>query len=176
MKLETIFDLYERMNKEDIIFSYRGEITKEFLSYIYAMVESGDLLKDTDPKKKKVFNHIIVEALQNVYHHKDALKEKHPSLFIIAKGREESTTIISGNCVSKAEADKLRSTIDEINRMSSTELKAKYLEKLSHTSISEKGGAGLGLLDIARKSGNKLEYDFESISPEVFFFSLIVNV
>jgi len=164
------------MNKEDIIFSYRGEITKEFLSYIYAMVESGDLLTGSDPKKKKVFHHIIVEALQNIYHHKDSLPQKYPSLFIIAKGREGSTTIISGNCVSKTEADKIRASIDSINSMSSTELKAKYLEKLSRTELSEKGGAGLGLLDIARKSGNKLEYDFENITPEVSFFSLIVNV
>ena len=43
MKLETIFNLYEKMNREDIIFSYRGEITKEFLSSVYAMVETGSL-------------------------------------------------------------------------------------------------------------------------------------
>ena len=60
--------------------------------------------------------------------------------------------------------------------MNSSELKAKYLEKLSRTKLSDKGGAGLGLMDIARKSGNKLQYDFENISSQISFFSLIVNV
>ena len=78
MKLHTIFDLYEKMNSEDIIFSYRGEITKEFLSSVYAMVESGDLFGSIDLKRKKLFYHIIVEALQNIYHHKNSVKEKYP--------------------------------------------------------------------------------------------------
>ena len=176
MNLQNIFDLYEKMNKEDIVFSYRGEITKEFLSTVYAMVESGDMFEGANRKKKKTFYHIIVESLQNVYHHKNSLQEKFPSLFIIAKGLEESTVIISGNCITKKDADKLKSSIDSINRMSSSELKTKYLEKLSRTKLSDKGGAGLGLMDIARKSGNKLQYDFESITPQISFFSLIVNV
>ena len=60
--------------------------------------------------------------------------------------------------------------------MSAGELKIKYLAKLNSTKLSDKGGAGLGLMDIARKSGKKLEYDFENISEKISFFSLIVNV
>ena len=176
MKLETIFNLYEKMNREDIIFSYRGEITKEFLSSVYLMVESGDMFERADRKKKKLLHHIIVEALQNIYHHKNSVKEKFPSLFIIAKGRDGSTAIICGNCVTKTEGENLRAAIDGINHMSAAELKTKYLAKLSSTKLSDKGGAGLGLMDIARKSGNKLQYDFESISDKISFFSLIVNV
>ena len=176
MKLQTIFDLYEKMNKDDIIFSYRGEITKEFLSSVYAMVETGSLFDGAGRRKKKIFYHIIVEALQNIYHHKNSMKEKYPSLFIIAKGKDGSTAIISGNCVSRRDGENLRGVIDGINRLSAGELKTKYLAKLSSTKLSDKGGAGLGLMDIARKSGNKLEYDFENISEKISFFSLIVNV
>ena len=39
--------------------------------------------------------------------------------------------------------------------------------------MSKKGGAGLGFIDIARKSGNKLEYHFEKINDDYYFF--IIN-
>ncbi|MCZ6898904.1 MAG: DUF6272 family protein, partial [Bacteroidetes bacterium] len=38
--------------------------------------------------------------------------------------------------------------------------------------LSEKGGAGLGFVDMARKSGHKLEFGFETMNDEFSFFSL----
>ena len=68
------------------------------------------------------------------------------------------------------------SNIDEVNAMSSEELKSKYRETLDHGQVSAKGGAGLGIIDIARKSGNKLEYDFKQVNEKYCFFSLSVKV
>jgi hypothetical protein len=47
---------------------------------------------------------------------------------------------------------------------------------LNHQKLSAKGGGGLGLVDIARKTGNKLKYNFEAVSDDYFFFSLDVIV
>ena len=42
--------------------------------------------------------------------------------------------------------------------------------------LSAKGGAGLGFIDIARKSGNKLEYFFKEINSYSSFFILTTKV
>jgi hypothetical protein len=42
--------------------------------------------------------------------------------------------------------------------------------------MSSKGTAGLGMIDIARKSGEKLEYDFQPINDKTTFFSLTVKI
>jgi hypothetical protein len=42
--------------------------------------------------------------------------------------------------------------------------------------MSLKGGGGLGMIDIARKTGEKLEYDFLEIDNKVSFFTLIIKV
>jgi hypothetical protein len=42
--------------------------------------------------------------------------------------------------------------------------------------LSEKGGAGLGFIDIARKTGNKLEFHFLPIDEESSFFLLTSSV
>jgi len=55
-------------------------------------------------------------------------------------------------------------------------LKELYKEIIKNTTISEKGGAGLGFVDMARKSGGKLEFEFPEMNTEYCFFCLKVNV
>ena len=47
---------------------------------------------------------------------------------------------------------------------------------LNHQRISAKGGGGLGLVDIARKTGNKLEYSFKEYNDKYSFFYLDILV
>jgi hypothetical protein len=48
---------------------------------------------------------------------------------------------------------------------------------LNHQRISAKGGGGLGLVDIARKTGNKLDYAFYSYNDKhsFFYINILVN-
>jgi len=43
---------------------------------------------------------------------------------------------------------------------------------LEDGAISDKGGAGLGLIEMARKSGNKLSFDFDEINAQLSYFYL----
>ena len=56
------------------------------------------------------------------------------------------------------------------------QLKSYYKEVLNNGEMSAKGGGGLGMIDIARKSGRKLEYRFDPIDDSFSFFSLHVKV
>ena len=47
---------------------------------------------------------------------------------------------------------------------------------LNHQKLSAKGGGGLGLLDMARKTGNKLEYAFYDHDSDFSFFNLDVKI
>jgi hypothetical protein len=42
--------------------------------------------------------------------------------------------------------------------------------------MSAKGGGGLGFIDIAKKSGQKLEYNIEKVDDTYAFFTLIVKI
>ena len=56
------------------------------------------------------------------------------------------------------------------------DLKVYYKEVLNNGEMSAKGGGGLGMIDIARKSGKKLEYKFDPIDNSYSFFSLNIKV
>ena len=47
---------------------------------------------------------------------------------------------------------------------------------LNHQKLTAKGGGGLGLVDIARKTGHKIEYSFSEINKDYYFFNLEILV
>jgi len=57
-------------------------------------------------------------------------------------------------------------------------LKQYYMEHLENNQLSEKGGAGLGFITIAMKSGNKLKVSFEKIDENysLFLLNSTVNI
>jgi hypothetical protein len=78
--------------------------------------------------------------------------------------------------MSTEQVRELRSKLDGVNQMSESELKSEYINILDTGSFSTKGGAGLGIMDIVRKSGNKVSYDFIKENALNTFFMLKVKV
>lgn len=161
--------------------SFKGEVTSDLLTSILQIMESKMEVLDESPKiKKKVYN-ILVECLQNLYHHIDeddtltAANEKS-ALFMIRKSDEGDYSIMTGNYIANENVNHLKGRLDKINSMDKEELKDYYKEVLNNGEMSAKGGGGLGMIDIARKSGKKLDYSFSNIDNNFSFFSLIVNI
>lgn len=181
-----LYNIYRNMEKDNIILSFKGDITKDLLSSVYQIIEVRLENDNQDPKRKKKFFHVLVECLQNMYHHMEALQNvgddadnevNSSAIFVIGRtGDENSYTITTGNFLQADSAGSLKHKIDTINNMNPVELKAYYLEKLGSTGFSDKGGAGLGIIEIARKSGNKIGYDFRPISDKYTFFTLAVTI
>lgn len=173
------FDFYEKMENGRILLSFKGEITSELLESILKVLESKlDNISEEPKTKKKVYN-VLVECLQNLYHHKDSQEnsnDRNSTIFLIGRNDNGSYRIITGNYISDADAEALKKKIDSINTKSKEELRLMYLDVLNNESFSEKGGGGLGIIDIARKSGNKIEYAFNTSNDGRKFFSMIVEV
>lgn len=169
------------MEDGNIMLSFKGEVTSDLLTSILQIMESKMEVLDESPKiKKKVYN-ILVECLQNLYHHIDeddaltAANEKS-ALFMIRKSDEGDYSIMTGNYIANENVNHLKGRLDKINSMDKEELKDYYKEVLNNGEMSAKGGGGLGMIDIARKSGKKLDYSFINVDNNFSFFSLIVNI
>ena len=97
-------------------------------------------------------------------------------VLLVVKKVSDGYRIITGNFVHVENIDKLEEKIKRINRSSHEEIKELYKFILNHQRISAKGGGGLGLVDIARKTGNKLEYSFKEYNDDYSFFYLDILV
>jgi hypothetical protein len=178
-----IFEFYNQMERNKIMLSFKGDITSELLTSILQIMESKLENIQEEPKiKKKVYN-VLVECLQNLYHHLDTApesdeetnKQVKSAIFMIGKVDNEYN-IITGNYILNQNVEPLKSKLDKINGMTKDELKEYYKEILSEGEFSAKGGGGLGMIDIARKSGQKLNFTFVKVDPTYSFFSLNIKI
>ena len=182
MAISEVYDFYRKMEDENIILSFKGSFSEELLTSILHIVESKmDSMGVPNPKKKRVFN-VLVECFQNLYHHieifgeEEALKKQQKSALIMVKYQNEKFTITTGNFLTQEGIPELKEKLDQINTMDREDLRDLYRTKLEQDGRTEKGTAGLGLIDIARKSKNKLEYEIIDVTESIGFFCLNVVI
>jgi hypothetical protein len=90
--------------------------------------------------------------------------------------QQEYYSIITGNYILTKNVDGFKAKLDKINNMDKEQLKDYYKEVLSEGGFSDKGGGGLGMIDIARKSGQKLDYTFTQVDDKYSFFNLNIKI
>lgn len=175
-------EFYKNINNGDVLLTFKGSITSELINGILEDVENKMLEAGEDSKiRKKVYN-VLVEALQNLYHHVDELPEGVKESFepkfgiLVVSKQKEEFRIITGNFINTRKIKFLKDKIDKINSLTKDELKDMYKFILNHQKITEKGGGGLGLVDIARKTGNKLDYSFKNLNNDYYFFVLDILI
>jgi hypothetical protein len=166
----------------NIILFYKGNVDSDVINHILDTVEDKmETMNEQSRLRKKVYN-VLVESLQNLYHHVDKVpvdyEDQSADRFgiLAVKRIDNGFKIITGNFVHTDNVEKLEEKIKRINRSSHEEIKELYKFILNHQRISAKGGGGLGLVDIARKTGNKLEYSFRKYNDKYSFFYLDILV
>ncbi len=172
--MESILNLYDALIENGIYVVYIGKFNQQITKFFSDMIET-ELAKECKEKvtRRRVY-HTIVEILQNMQRHTEELGEGS-GLFMIGR-REHIYYIITSNKILKQNVNKLKETLDRINASSREELKEMYKKQLLEGNISKRGGAGLGLIDIARKTESKYEYLFLPINFELDYFVLKIEI
>lgn len=177
--MKYVYDLHKTMLSRNLILVYEGEFTQEITKSVLAMAERNmDSMGEESSIKRKVFN-VMVECLQNIVKHSEnftPLNEKrHSAIFMMGK-QDDRYIITSGNPIRNDSVDGLREKIEQINSLDKDGLKQLYKDIIKNNDLSDKGGAGLGFVDMARKSGQKLEFEFEDMGEDHNFFSLQTTI
>ena len=177
-----IKNLYNKINSGDVLISFKGEITPTVITDVLDLFE-GKLVDANVELKivKKIYN-VLVESLQNLYHHADKIKRKsifardnNYVLFFVTKNNN-TYKISTWNLVEKEKSTKLVKHIDHLNSLTKDEIKTLYKVILNNQNFSEKGGGGLGMIDMIRKTGGNLEYELYDFTDEFLFFNLNVYI
>lgn len=178
----SVENFFTGLQTGNIIFSYKGDISSDIINFILDSVEKKtEEFNDASKIRKKVYN-VLVESLQNLYHHVDNVPADYEDQgstrfgLIVIKRIDRGYLITAGNFVTKEKISGLEEKIVKINNSSAEEIKELYKFILHHQKISEKGGGGLGLVDIARKTSNRLDYQFFDYNDTHSFFSMSVMI
>lgn len=172
--LDYVYSFNESMESKDVKLVYKGEITHQVTKAFTSLTETNMMVEEEpNSVQKKVF-HVIVEFLQNISKHADHLEtemdqEEGSGVFLLCRN-DDNYIITTGNVLLRTKEAAIAEVLDKINVLDKEGLKALYKQQIKEGRLSEKGGAGLGFIDIAKKTGNPLLYKFVPINDDYSFF------
>ncbi len=169
--MDIINQIREKMRKENLMFVYRGVITNENSVPLLLLLEKEMEQSEFSYQGRKRLFMFVLESLQNVSRHKDNFDAANMSIVVYSK-KAGGYSVSTGNVISTSNIPDLKKRLDEINSLNVDEIRSVYRQMLSNSKFSSKGGAGLGLIEMAKKTGNKLDYDFLGIDDEKSYFIL----
>ncbi len=158
------YTFYQNMKRDGIIFSFTGPTSQSVVESIGELLRRKMELEETKMSVSlKVFS-IFVEQMQNVLNYSAETEstkspgndELHYGMVTVGK-KDGKYFILSGNYIEKQNTARFQSLLDRLLTMSKDELKTLYLEQRRKEPEKSSKGAGLGLIETARKASH-LEY------------------
>jgi len=129
---------------------------------------------------------VFIEQMNNILMY-SAEKEQHTC----ANGKQVETSrgmyilgiknsayfIQTGNAVTHKSAEILKQRIDHLNTMDKKELRQYYKQQMkAENNNPESRGAGIGLIEVARRATGQIEYKFEPIDNDLQYFSMYITI
>ena len=153
---------------------YDGNFNDDITDNVIGLNEYNfEQQKDFQREKKRV-SFLIAECFQNIIRHGGRINDDKSgninSGFFLTRNNAGRHFIASGNLIKNENVSELKAQLDKINNLDEESLRALYVDVLTNKGFSEKGGAGLGLIEIARKSGQKIEFVFDDFQDNYSIF------
>ncbi|HZG84349.1 SiaB family protein kinase [Paenibacillus sp.] len=176
--MNELLEVQQMLRSRGILICFSGKLTQTLI------VEYGEAVKTyleaEDRPKNEIFNifSLFIEQTQNIknYYAMKMASPHYETLLqssIVTIGKTESGSYVcSGNLIENEDAAALKAALDELVRLDKTELKALYKAKLRAEPDPGATGAGLGMIDMARKASAPLEYSIVGHNERLSFFTL----
>lgn len=81
-----------------------------------------------------------------------------------------------GNPVLNSRVEHINACIERVNALDRDGLKELYKNIILHGTITEKGGAGLGFVNMAKVSDQKLAFTFDEIDAQYQYFTIKIVI
>ncbi|MFZ4792312.1 MAG: SiaB family protein kinase [Candidatus Competibacteraceae bacterium] len=173
--------LQDELRRQDVLISFSGPfshgIIEELGKAVRHYLESAQVARST---LMDVFA-VYIEQAQNVGHYvcrQDAgsAQARLASSGIVVIAQEDQRCVVSsGNLLDRADAPALIARLERLRSLDKAGLKALYKAQM-RLPLTPQGGAGLGLIEMARKATMPLEYAFGEVDEQYVFFSLRVVI
>lgn len=177
--IKCVLTLYDEMMSNGISLVYLGEFNQQIITMFTSMAKKAIYKPDDDRMSQRMLYHAMVETLENLNYHSDEIAENmhFGKGFMIIGRKENKYYIITTNKINNEKKEELDKEMDEIVNASKEKLNEMYREQIQQDSILERGrGAGLGLIDIARKTNEKIEYFFLPYDENYSTFVLKIEI
>jgi len=165
------------MNSEETILEYTGHLTFSTTGRLLTMLKSKLGKKGLNSRFYKPILSVMIEVLENVYKNSDQylhdlyVCEKYIPHFKLTT-HNNSYFIYCSNPIRNEKVEALEKKLELVNSLSVEELRLLYRQTIANGQFTNKGGAGLGIIEMAKISGNPIHFSFEKINSNFSFYSI----
>ena len=124
---------------------------------------------------------VMIETLENIMKYGAGMVIALPDGFgstpafsIVKEG--ERYLVSASNALPQQDIPVLENRLAYLNTLSAQGIKDLYKETITNGQFTKQGGAGLGLIEIAKISGNRLDYEFTPIDEAYSNFRIRVVI
>jgi len=170
--INLAYNFTDKVQKNSYDFFYSGTISSSIVSHILSLAEEKLNSKAEYLKARKKVYFVAVEILQNITRHQILTGVRDFDVLGLFSMKKFGNTIYltTGNLIDNRDIEIVTKKIEQVNSMSSDDLSLYYNKVLKTGQISEKGGAGLGLIAIAKKACGAFKYKFVGLNEHLSYF------
>lgn len=152
---------------------YRGSFsdahTARFLELVELLLGHGD----APPAYRSSMAFVLVEAYQNIVRY---ARDRGTRSLVGIRRWEVGAEVLASNPLSDGAAAELMSAIGRLDGLGSAQLKALFLDGLRSGSRTREGGAGLGLIEMKRRSKGGMWHEFVRLPEGGQRFSMALGM
>ncbi len=175
METTELIGLREHFNRSHILLCFNGPTSRSLIEEIGNALKNYLQADNAHPSAVMDVFAVYVEMTQNIRHYAKAMNYDDldgAATILVARNSEGHYVVEAGNLVEKPDGDALMYRIDALSQMSKEQLKAAYKAQLHQPRDENGGSAGLGLIDMSRKSFVPLSARLTPVNECRCFFSL----
>ncbi|MGZ6520048.1 MAG: DUF6272 family protein [Bacteroidia bacterium] len=175
MYIDITKKIYDKMRTHQFVMSVMGTFDQELLRAFIKMTERKlESLEADDAIKRKIF-HFVVECAQNLCNNDSKDENSKNNLFLI--GKDKNNYIIHLGCVySSTESIKIKEIIDSVNALETSEVRSTFYKVLASTEFARQNHFLMSILDLAKRTKDKICYEVFSIDDKSDFFSFNTTI
>jgi len=168
------------MTNRETILEYTGHLTFSTIGRLLTMLKHKMVEKGIKIGIYKRILGVMIEALENIYKYSDQyhdnqmIDKNHLPTFKLERV-DQNYVIKTSSPIKNKDVPRLKEKIEIVNSKSADELKVLYRQTITDGHFTAKGGAGLGLIEMAKITNNTLGYRFEPINAEFSLYHLTLT-
>ncbi|MDH2433357.1 biofilm regulation protein kinase SiaB [Pokkaliibacter sp. MBI-7] len=187
MLAPDLYGLRERFDRERIMLCFNGPISRSLIEEIGNALKNYLAAEQVKPAAAMDVFAVYIELTQNIRHYAVHNGSPDSDTATVVISRVDAPTddavtdghyvVSAGNMVRQADGEALIGRIEALAAMDKVALKVAYKEQLRKPrDMQATTGAGLGLIDMARKSSAPMSASLKPLNDGWAFFSIRVQI
>ena len=180
--MSELYDLRRGLTEHGVLLCFNGSFDHGIIEELGTAVKR--YLQTEEAQKSAVTDifSVYIEATQNVRNYAaradvtDDERRRLANGIVVISRQEDRYRISSGNLVCRTDAEALGERLKALRGLDKAVLKERFKQQLRSPLPPEAQGAGLGLLDMARRASEPFEYSLLPDGDDYVFFSLQVVI